>query len=158
MDRDGFIGRDGGIPWDLPEDRSHFRRITLGHPVVMGRRTFESIGIPLAGRKNIVLSKDASRRLPGVTVASSPAEALEAAAAAEEAFVIGGEQIYRLFLPCARRLYVTHLEARVGGDRRFPEVRWNGWRVVAESVGTTADPPLRFRVYERIDGQEGGGP
>ena len=156
MDRGGIIGRKGELPWDLPEDRAYFRRTTMGHPVIMGRRTHESIGAMLSGRRNIVLTRNLSYRVPGgVVVASLPA-ALEAAGDAKEVFVIGGEDVYRELLPMAQRLYITHLDTKAEGDRRFPPVDWQEWRLVSQSWGTTT-PPVRFGVYHRIEDRAGGG-
>jgi len=157
MDPGGIIGRKGELPWDLPEDRAYFRRTTMGHPVIMGRRTHESIGSLLSGRRNIVLSRNPSFRVPGGVVVASVPAALEAAGDATEAFVIGGEGVYREFLPVAHRLYITHIEATVAGDRRFPWVDWQEWRIVSETSGTAAATPLRFGVYHRTKGRAGGG-
>ena len=150
MDSDGVIGAEGAIPWDLPEDRAYFRRTTLGHPVIMGRRTFESIGAPLQGRQNILMSRNPSYRAEGTQVVKSATAALAAVAGAREAFVLGGAEIYEVFLPLATRLYITHVDVKVAGDTRFPEVRWEEWRRTEETPGTGSDPSIRFGVYERV--------
>jgi dihydrofolate reductase len=121
MDAGGMIGRDGALPWRLPEDLRNFKRITLGKPVVMGRRTWEAIGRPLPGRRNIVLTRDPSWAAEGVLVARSPDEALSLAGGAGELMVIGGADVYRLFLPRADRIYLTEIQGRFEGDTRFPD-------------------------------------
>ena len=149
------IGRNGKLPWRLPDDMRRFARITAGHAVVMGRATFESLRRPLPGRRNIVLTRSHSLALDGCDVAHGVEEALTAATSpsSEEVFVIGGEQIYQLFLPLARRLYITWIDIDVPGDTLFPEVRWTEWRIVAETPAAS-DPcspwPNRFVDYERI--------
>lgn len=138
----GVIGNRGALPWRLPDDMARFRRITMGHAVIMGRATFVSLVKPLAGRPNIVLSRDAALRIEGCLVVHSPAEARAAAAGAagatenDEVFVIGGRSVYELFLAEARRLYLTWIDVEVTGDVKFPVVDWNEWRITRESVGT----------------------
>lgn len=122
MDEDGIIGRDGQLPWRLPEDLKHFRRLTLGKTVLMGRKTWDSLGKPLEGRRNWVLSRDAAFRPAGAEVFA----ALELALAAHgpgELVVIGGAELYRQVLPMARKIHLTRVHARVTGDTRFPP--WN---------------------------------
>lgn len=123
----GVIGRDNGLPWRIPADLRHFKALTLGKPVVMGRHTFVSIGRPLPGRLNIVLTRGAP--IGSVTTAASPdqAEAAARAAGADEVMVIGGEQIYRLFLDRADRIYLTEVHAEVEGDARFPAFDRTAW-------------------------------
>ena len=124
----GVIGNDGRLPWRLPSDLAHFKKTTMGHPVVMGRKTFESIGKPLPGRRNIVLSRSVAQFPPGIEGVSSPEEVLELCAGDEEVFVIGGAEIYRHFIGCADRIYLTEVEGDFPGDTFFdaldPEV-WN---------------------------------
>ena len=122
MDEAGTIGRDGALPWRLPEDLKHFRRLTLGKTVLMGRRTWESLGKPLDGRRNWVLSRDPSFRPAGCEVFAT----LEAALAAHgegELAVIGGAELYRQVLPLVRTIHLTRVHARVAGDTAFPD--WN---------------------------------
>ena len=125
------IGNGGDLPWHLPADLAYFKRTTMGKPILMGRKTYESIGRPLPGRLNLVMTRDASFEAPGCTVVQNVAAAEEqvkkAAAqfhsnsgSAPELMVIGGEQIYRLFLPKAHRLYITRVDAVVDGDAFFP--------------------------------------
>ncbi len=142
------IGFRGRLPWRLPDDLARFKRLTLGHPVVMGRKTMESLGRPLAGRRNIVLSRDPAAHFPGYETAHSPQQALDLAGDEEELFVIGGAAVYALFLPIARRMYLTHVEGDWQGDAFFPAVRWEDWKVISDTPGRAA-PAHRFVDYER---------
>jgi len=124
MDEGGLIGADGRLPWRLPEDLKHFKRTTMGHMLLMGRKTYESIGRPLPGRENVVLSRDPGFSPPeGVTVVRTPEQALACAADREAIMVMGGAQVYALFLPRAHRIYLTRVHARFEGDTLFPD--WN---------------------------------
>jgi dihydrofolate reductase len=124
MAHNNVIGRDNGLPWGrLPEDLKHFKTVTMGKPVLMGRKTFESIGKPLPGRTNYVLTRDAKWRAEGVVVVHSLDEALEAG----ELSGIGGAEIYRLLLPYADRIYLTRIDADVQGDTLFPTVDYSKW-------------------------------
>lgn len=146
------IGSKGALPWRLSDDLARFRRLTMGHAVVMGHATFDSMGKPLSGRHNIVLTRDTALLIPGCDVAHSPAEAL-AAAGDRETFIIGGAAIYALFLPLADFMYLTLIDAEVPGETLFPDVRWEEWRVLRETPGRI-DPrwplPHRFVDYERV--------
>jgi dihydrofolate reductase len=126
----GVIGRDGDLPWRLPEDLKHFRRLTLGNTVLMGRKTFESLGKPLADRANWVLTRDPGYAPAGATVFRD----LDAALAAQpqgELLVIGGAELYRQTLPLARRLELTRVHAHVAGDTQFPPLDPTQWRQAA---------------------------
>lgn len=158
--RNGAIGRDKDLPWRLPQDLRHFKSMTLGKPVIMGRRTYESIGKPLPGRDNIVVSRHADWPAPpGVMLANSLSGALEIAQEALEArgepdgeiMVMGGGEIYRNSLPLASRIYLTRVELDVEGDTYFPELPNIEWRLVSEVTGDK-DAPIAhsFRVYERL--------
>jgi dihydrofolate reductase len=119
--RDGIIGRDGGLPWHLPEDLRHFKRLTRGHAIVMGRRTFESIGRPLPERRNLVVSRTLTAPPPGVELFASLDAALAAARTTDpEPFVIGGAALYAEALPRATTLHLTEIDRDVSGDVRFP--------------------------------------
>jgi dihydrofolate reductase len=124
------IGRDNKLPWRLPNDLRRFRALTMGKPLVMGRKTFESIGRPLDGRHNIVVSRNPDYRAEGCTVVHSPEAALAAAVPAEELFVAGGAELYAQFLPRAHRLYLTLVHARVEGDTFFPTYDESQWREI----------------------------
>lgn len=155
---DGVIGRDGGLPWRLSTDMKRFKAITMGHPIVMGRKTWESFPRPgpLPGRTNIIITRDPDYRPEGATVARSVEEALEVAEKApggELICVIGGGQVFAEMLDRADRLDVTHVLANVDGDVRFPPIDPQAWRAVSEETvpaGEKDDYPTRFVVYERI--------
>ncbi|WP_295813871.1 dihydrofolate reductase [uncultured Deinococcus sp.] len=116
------IGRDGDLPWRLPADLAHFKRLTLGRPVIMGRKVYDSIGRPLPQRTNIVLTRTADFGAPGCVVVHDPQAALDAAGDAPEVMVIGGEEIYRLYLPQLSRVELTLVHADIAGDTYFPEL------------------------------------
>ena len=123
------IGRDNALPWRLPADLQHFRRTTMGKPILMGRRTWESIGRPLPGRTSIVITRDPGYRAPGAIVAHSVAAALQAAAAhGDEAMVIGGAELYRQVLERTDTIYLTRIHAGFAGDTFFPELAPAEWR------------------------------
>jgi dihydrofolate reductase len=151
--RNGVIGDRGRIPWRLSADLRRFKRLTLGHVLLMGRRTFESIGRPLPGRRTIVLSRAGRVPAAGVEVARDVEEALRMAAGAGEVFVAGGEEVYRLLLPHADRLLVTWVDASPPGDARWPEVDWGRFRLVEERVhpaDASNQHESRFATYERV--------
>jgi dihydrofolate reductase len=146
------IGNKGALPWRLPDDLARFKRLTMGHAVVMGHATFASMGKPLPGRRNIVLTRDTALRIPGCVMAHSAAEAL-AAAGGQETFIIGGAAIYALFLPLADFMYLTLIDVEVPGETLFPDVRWEEWRIVRETPGRLDLPaplPHRFVDYGRV--------
>ena len=116
-----IIGKDNQMPWHLPADFAWFKRCTMGKPVVMGRKTYESIGRPLPGRLNIVISRDETLKVEGVTTVTSIEQALDVAGDVEEVMIIGGGAIYAACLPMANKLYVTHIEAAIDGDTQFPD-------------------------------------
>ncbi|MGD8173115.1 type 3 dihydrofolate reductase [Vibrio sp. TRT 21S02] len=116
-----IIGKNNEMPWHLPADFQWFRRCTMGKPVVMGRKTYESIGRPLPGRMNIVLSRDAELEIDGVTCVTSIDEAIQAVGEIEELMIIGGGAIYQACLPMANKLYLTHINANLDGDTQFPQ-------------------------------------
>ncbi len=128
----GVIGQGGQLPWRLPADLRHFKSVTLGKPVLMGRRTWQSIGRPLPGRRNLVISRDPAFQAGGAECYASVEDALAALADAEEVMVIGGAELYRLLQPKASRLYLTRVMARPPGDAFFPELD-AGWRLVKET-------------------------
>jgi dihydrofolate reductase len=134
MDPHRVIGLKNQLPWSLPEDLKHFRATTVGKPVIMGRQTFESIGRPLAQRKNIVLSHNKTFQAPGVIVVNSIEEALAAAFPAPEIMVIGGAKIYQQFLPIANRLYLSQVHQVYEGDTFFPVFSNESWVITQEVV------------------------
>ncbi|MEH0690292.1 type 3 dihydrofolate reductase [Vibrio cholerae] len=121
MAQDRVIGKDNQMPWHLPADFAWFKRCTMGKPVVMGRKTYQSIGRPLPGRTNIVISRDSSLSIEGVTVVASIEQALAAAGDVEEVMIIGGGSIYQHCLAQADKLYLTFIDAKVEGDTQFPD-------------------------------------
>lgn len=149
MADDGVIGRDGDLPWRLPADLRFFKRITMGHHLVMGRRTYESIGRPLPGRSTIVLSRDRELIVPGCLVAHDLPQAVAQAEAAgdDEVFVAGGAEVYARALPLADRLYLTRVWARVEGDTRFPDYEGSEWvEVSREEHAVDERHPHRFSI------------
>jgi dihydrofolate reductase len=158
MAENGIIGRGGQLPWHLSADLQRFKRLTMDHTIIMGRKTWESIGRPLPGRRMVVITRQAGYQAEGVAVVSSLEDALALARVAgdEEAFIIGGAEIYRLALPHADRLYMTLVLAEVEGDTTFPEVDWETWaRIDSESVEADADNefPHLFYVFERCEAE-----
>ncbi|HEY6457154.1 MAG TPA: dihydrofolate reductase [Steroidobacteraceae bacterium] len=130
----GVIGRDNGMPWHLPDDLKHFKALTLAKPVLMGRRTFESIGRPLPGRTTVVLTRTAGWSAPGVSVVADLEAAIRAAGTAPELVIAGGAQVYALALPRATRIYLTRIHAVIAGDTRLPEIADNEWRETAREL------------------------
>ena len=130
----GVIGNDHGMPWHLPDDLKHFRALTLAKPVLMGRKTFDSIGRPLPGRTNLVLTRSPGWSAPGVTVVPDLDAALRAAGAAAELMVAGGAQVYALALPRATRIYLTRIHAVIAGDTWLPEIADTDWRETAREL------------------------
>jgi dihydrofolate reductase len=137
------IGLDGSLPWHLPDDLRNFKRLTTGKPVIMGRKTFESIGRPLPDRRNIVITRIPEYGATGCDVAASPTAAMEYAGDAEEVMVIGGAQVYAAFLALADRVYLTRVHADVDGDVVFPPLN-EEWQLV-ESETHAADDAHQYR-------------
>lgn len=148
------IGIEGELPWKISDDLKRFKNLTMGKPIVMGRLTWESIGRPLPGRQNIVITRRANYHAEGCDVVESPAAALAIAGDVEEIMIIGGGQIYDLFLPKASRLYLTRVQTEIEGDAYFPEISELDWELVgAEShkAGGANEFAFEFRTYERKD-------
>jgi dihydrofolate reductase len=149
--QNGIIGAAGALPWRLPDDLKRFKRLTLDKPVVMGRKTFASIGRPLPKRRNVVISRTAPA-IEGVEVVRSVEEAMALLGGAPEICVIGGGEIYRAFLPRATRLELTHVEAEVEGDASFPRIDRDAWTLVFEERHPSDDAhphAMRFATYIR---------
>ena len=152
VSRNGVIGRDNRLPWKLPDDLAYFKRVTMGKPVVMGRRTWESIGRPLPGRLNIVVTHDRGYQAPGAVVANSLEEAWKAAGDAAEVAVIGGRRIFEETLPIADRIHLTEVDAEVEGDVHFPRFDRSAWRereVERHPADARHEHPYRIVVLER---------
>lgn len=154
MAHDRVIGKDNQMPWHLPADLAHFKQVTLGKPVLMGRKTFESIGRPLPGRRNLVISRNPGYQAEGIEVVGSveAARALLASSAVEELMVIGGGHLYAEMLPSADRLYLTQIDLAVEGDTRFPAFDDGQWqRIDCEShPADEKNPhPYLFETWQR---------
>jgi dihydrofolate reductase len=151
MSREGIIGDDHGMPWHLPADLKRFKEVTMGKSMIMGRKTHEIIGRVLPGRANIVLTRDPSYTRPGIEVATTPDEAVRLAQAhGEEIMIIGGGEVYRLFLPQTQRLYLTVVEGTFAGTARFPieDLLSARWKIVTqESHAPDARNPHPHRYY-----------
>lgn len=166
MAENGVIGREGGLPWRLSSDLRRFKADTMGKPVIMGRKTYESVGRPLPGRLNIVVTRDPAWRADGVETARSLEDAISLAtvrmrcmAGIDEVCVAGGGEIYALALPLADRLHVTHVLADIAGDTHFPLIPAETWRVVSSTdvpAGERDSHPTRHIVYERRQADAGG--
>lgn len=132
--RNGVIGKDGGLPWHLPDDLRHFKAVTMGGVLVMGRKTYESIGRPLPGRTTVVVTRQQNWAAEGVLTARSVTEALELAESLGDVFVVGGAEIYHQTLELADVLELTHVDRDPEGDTWFPPVDWSRWRTARHEV------------------------
>jgi dihydrofolate reductase len=154
MTRSGVIGRGGILPWKISADLRRFRALTMGHAIIMGRKTFESLGRPLPGRTSVVVTRQAGFRAPPeVLVAQSLAEALHRAAADDRPFVIGGAEIYAQALEQVSDLYVTWVEAEIEGDTHFPPIDWRDWREAScerHSADAKNQYDYTFCTYHRL--------
>lgn len=150
--QNGIIGTGGTMPWHITEDFAHFKAVTLGHSVIMGRKTYESIGRPLPRRRNIVITRNSELSIEGCEMATSLEGALAMCEGEEEVFIIGGGEIYRQAMPLAHKLYITHVGISAEGDTRFPEIDPTIWREVSReefAQGKEFDHPFSFVDYER---------
>ena len=148
----GVIGRDGALPWRLSADLKRFKALTMGKPIVMGRLTYESIGKPLPGRQNIVITRRVDYVADGCDVVSSPEAAIELVGDAEEIMIIGGGEIYRAFLPLADRIHLTRVEADTEGDAYFPKLDPATWRETGReslAANESNDHDIVFITLER---------
>lgn len=147
----GVIGGGNELLWHIPDDLKRFKRITSGHSVIMGRKTFESIGKPLPNRRNIVITRNPEFRAEGIEVANSLNVALGLTKTEDEVFIIGGGEIYRQALPMATKLYITRVHANFEGDTYFPEIPTQQWQLVCSEKGNpTAGPGYTFEEYIRV--------
>jgi dihydrofolate reductase len=147
------IGKNNDMPWHLPADLAYFKKTTLGKPIIMGRKTYQSIGRPLPGRKNIVISRDDNFQAEGVEVVNSVDAALALVVDSAEVMVIGGGAIYQHCLSAAQRLYITHINADIDGDTYFPEYDLTVWQKVASDIRPSDEKnsyQLDFSVYEKV--------
>ncbi len=151
--RNGAIGKDNALPWRLKADLAHFKAATLGHPIVMGRKTWDSLGRPLPGRTNIVISRDPDYTAPGAQVVDSLAAAIAACADQEQVFVIGGAQIYAMAWPLADRLMLTEVDASIDGDAFFPAFDRSAFKETSrrhQNQDADNDHAADFVDYRRI--------
>ena len=148
----GVIGFEGDMPWKLSADLKRFKRLTMGHPMIMGRNTYESIGRLLPGRTTIILTRNDQYQVPGALLAKNLEHAMEFASADQEIFVVGGGQVYQHALPLAERIYATRIHVALQGDTYFPDMNWEQWELV-ESTAHAADEknqyPFTFENYVR---------
>lgn len=148
--RNGVIGKENRLPWHLPEDLRHFKAATLGHPVLMGRKTWDSLGRPLPGRRNLVVSRQQGLAAPGAEVFPGLEPAIAACAGAARVFLIGGAELYRLGLPLASEMLLTEVELDVDGDARFPDWNASEWRETAREAQVAANgTAFAFVTYRR---------
>ncbi len=148
MARNRVIGRNGRLPWQVSEDLQRFKRLTMGHCLLMGRKTYQSIGRPLPGRRTIVVSRQAGLRLPGCTVAGTLSQALTLAEPAEELFICGGADVFQQTLAWAERIYLTELNLAVAGDSFFPELPEGAFQVLWQE-DFRAEIDYRFSILQR---------
>ncbi|MDG2381761.1 MAG: dihydrofolate reductase [Pirellulaceae bacterium] len=148
----GVIGCEDNLPWRLSADLQRFKQLTMGHAILMGRKTYDSIGRPLPGRRSVVISRNPNLAIEGCEVASTFDAALQLVSADSEAFVIGGRQIYEMALPKVNRIYWTRVRAQVAGDVFFPEIDWNQWNMIGEEHGCASDRndhDFSFQTFDR---------
>jgi len=151
MAKNRTIGLDNALPWRIPEDLKYFKALTMGHHIVMGRKTYDSIGRPLPGRTTVVVTRSRNLELPGCTVAHSLEEAITACAG-NEIFIVGGAELYAQALPFAETLYVTEIQQEIEGDAHFPEFDRSTWQETAREKRSQTEPqPLEYHfvTYRR---------
>lgn len=149
MDEERGIGKDGGIPWKLPKDEARMKKLTMGHPLIMGRKTFESMGKPLPGRRNIVLTRHPGFKAPGAVVVQTLDQALTEAAKVDDlAYIFGGEEIYKIATPVTDIIEMTHVSGKHGADTFFPEFEQDFEPVRSEAL-EDGGHQIRFVDYER---------
>jgi dihydrofolate reductase len=153
MDENRVIGKNNQLPWHLPADLKFFKKSTMGHPIVMGRKTYQSIGRPLPGRENIIITRNQEFSCEGCTVLHSVNELIQYAQQLEqEIFIIGGAEIFKEVFPVADRLYITKIYAEFEGDTYFPKIDMEQWKPVFREPGVTDEKnPYRYEffIYER---------
>jgi dihydrofolate reductase len=153
MAKNNVIGADNRIPWHLPAELKIFKSVTMGHHIIMGRKTWESINRLLPGRTTIIVTRQADYHVPGAIVVSRLRDALEESAGDEEIFVIGGAELFRMTLPIADRLYLTTIDIEPVGDTFMPEIDFSQWRKISSEVHVADERnpyPFRYAVYERV--------
>lgn len=151
-DRQGLIGKDNDLPWKLSADLIYFKKVTMGKPLIMGRRTHESIGRALPGRKNIILTSDSDYKAEGCVICSSFEQAISECGDAQEAMIMGGASLYEQLLPHAEKLYLTYVDAELAGDTWFPRWDKEDWLLVSRedyAADEKNEYPYSFIVYQR---------
>jgi dihydrofolate reductase len=158
MARNRVIGANNALPWHLPADLKHFKALTMGHHMIMGRKTYESIGKPLPGRTSVVVTRNAGYAPPGVIAVNSLEAAISACADDEEIFIIGGAELYRQAITLADRIYLTEIDADIPGDAHFMELDRKLWQETARASHTADEKnaySYHFTVYDRSIRQSG---
>lgn len=150
MADNGIIGKDGDLPWHLPDDLKHFKAVTLGKPVIMGRRTWAEVGRPLPGRRNIVITRQDDFEAPGAEVVNSLDAALAKVADQPDIMIIGGGQIYREAMPRADQIWRTLVHAEVEGDTFFPQTDWSEWTVAEEKPHLADERHAYAMTFQRL--------
>ena len=152
MSENRVIGRDNQLPWHLPADLKFFKQLTSGHVIIMGRKTFESMGKPLPDRTNIIVTRDRNYEAPGALVVGSLDEALQLRTEHAEVFVLGGGELFRAAMPIADRIYLTLVHAHINGDVQFPEMSEREWMIISDAYRPADEHntfAMSFRRYER---------
>lgn len=151
FDKNQVMGYENTMPWHLPGDLKYFKEQTMGKPMIMGRKTFESIGRPLPGRRNIIITRNSNYAAEGIETVSSLEEAIALAGDVPEIMIIGGEQIFKLSLPIANKLYITHIDYEFKGDTFFPP--FEGWTVTScqEKIEAPEGFTFQYCIYEKAD-------
>ena len=152
MDKNNLIGKNNKIPWHIPGELKRFRAITMGKPIIMGRKTFESIGKPLDGRENVVLTNNKSYKQTGVKIYNNISEVISDFTNYDEIFIIGGSEIYALVLPLAHKLYVTKIDKIYDGDTWFPKIHYNEWKIQESTQITEETTQTQYEniIYTKI--------
>ncbi len=153
MDRNRVIGKENDIPWRIPNDWKFVRKTTVGRPIILGRKNFESIGRVLPGRRNIILSRDTGLTIEGCEIAHSIQDVFDLCANEAEIFIFGGEQIYKMFMPYVSKMYITKIHHEFEGDTFFPELDRNEWKEISVERGIQDERNpyvYYFHVYERV--------
>ena len=153
MAENNVIGRDMDLPWHISADLKRFKALTMGHHIVMGRKTYESIGRLLPGRTTVIITRQENYQVEGALVVNSLEEAQAVAAGDSELFIIGGGQIYELAMPFADKLHVTRVHTKVDGDTRFPQVQWDNWALInteRHSADEKNDYDYTFESYHKV--------
>lgn len=151
MDEHGVIGKNNDLPWHMPADLAYFKKLTMGHPIIMGRKTYESIGRPLPGRQNIILTHNQNFTAQDCDIFITPEAILESLKNEDEAFVIGGAKVFEAFKPYVDRMYITFIEHQFDGDT-FYSFNKDEWELVSDKPGMVDEKnvyPHRFQIYNR---------